>query len=162
MSCMPDQQIRNRPDFVATHESLDSPSRQYPLKRFVRSWMRSGSVLRARTLRWLRTPNQLRQLGDVDGNPPRLVATSSDGSPSADLAHPRNNTYASACPSCVVDAEAFGCFMNFPRRREARSHDSTLSTLPQVEPIFESFTQSHAALPTLSIKPCHRLRIILK
>src|SRR5437879_6169149 len=72
----------------------------------------------ARThIKGLRAPHQLRQLGDVERNPSRLIATSSDGSPSADLAHPRNNTYASACPSCVVDAETFGCFMNFPTRR---------------------------------------------
>jgi hypothetical protein len=43
-----------------------------PVKRFVRSWMRSGSVLRARTLRRLRPPHQLRQLGDVRRDAPRL------------------------------------------------------------------------------------------
>ena len=36
--------------------------------------MRSGSVLRARTLRRLRPPHQLRQLGDVGGDAPGLVA----------------------------------------------------------------------------------------
>ena len=38
----------------------------------------------------------------------------------------------------------------------------TLPMLPQVEPIFERFTQSHVPLTGLPIKPCHRLGIILK
>jgi len=37
MSCMPDRQIRNRPDYVAAHESAAGPKR-----RFVWSWVNSG------------------------------------------------------------------------------------------------------------------------
>src|SRR5262249_35753444 len=39
---------------------------------------------------------------------------------------------------------------------------STLPTLPQIEPVFERFTQAHAPLPALPIKPCHGLGIILE
>jgi hypothetical protein len=45
--------------------------------------MRSGSVLRARTLRRLRPPHQLRQLCDVDGDPPRLIAGEGGSPPRA-------------------------------------------------------------------------------